>query len=118
MGAIIFWAFLLLVWIIFIIFTIIDDDSSFGNFIFSLFMLLLTATMFSYSINKQKTKKIFYGLRCGREYVGSPKDNPFKKDTIKVLNYMEENNKLWVEYQTSDGEVHVSQIGDIINYFK
>ena len=118
MGMIIFWSFLLIIWIIFTIFTIIDDNHSFGEFMFSLIMGMFCGIMIGVGIDKYKTKNIFNSLRCGREYVGTPKDNPFKTDTIKVLNYIEKDNEFWIQYETKNGDIQVSKFKNLIDYFK
>ena len=118
MGTIIFWSFLLIIWIIFTIFTFIDDNHSFGEFMFSLIMGMFCGIMISVGIDKYKTKNIFNSLRCGREYVGTPKDNPFKTDTIKVLNYIEKDNEFWIQYETKNGDIQVSKFKNLIDYFK
>ena len=118
MGSILFWIFLGIIWIIFFIIALVDDERTFGEVMFSGILIGLCIIMLSYHIDKYKTKKIFNSLRIGQEYVGSPKDNPFETDTIKILNCTVKDDKLWVQYKTTDGEVHASQIGNIIDYFK
>lgn len=118
MGSIIFWSLLLIIYIIFTIFALIDDDRSFGECMFGLIMCIVCGIMIGVGVDKYKTKNMFNSLRCGREYVGTPKDNPFKTDTIKVLNYIEKDNEFWVQYETKDGNIQVSKIKYLIDYFK
>lgn len=118
MGIIIFWSFLLIIWIILTIFTLIDDNHSLGVFIFAVIMCTLCSLMIGVGVDKYKTKNMFNSLRCGREYVGTPKDNPFKTDTIKVLNYIEKDNEFWVQYETKNGDIEVSEFKNLIDYFK
>lgn len=118
MGSIIFWSFLGIFWLIIFINALVDDEENFGEIICSSIIIGLCIIMLCYHIDKYKTKKIFNNLKIGQEYVGSSKDNPYETDTIKILNCTVKDDKFWVQYKTTDGEVHASQIGNIIDYFK
>ena len=123
MGKIIIWSLLLLFWFIdFIRVCAKDADEDKGFFrsgaFFDIILIAFSGIMLVNSKDQLDEKKVFNNIKCGLTYVGVPDDNPFKRDTIQILNLTEYNKKYWVQYKTTDGEIHQSEIGKIKHYFK
>lgn len=119
MGGIILWSVLTLYWITSSLIDLIHiSDEKWRTPILSVLMFALSSFMLGTRINNYKAEKIFDTLIVGQTYTGTIDDNPFNRETITIINMAKTKNKQWVQYSTSNGDTIVSNINDMMDFFK
>jgi hypothetical protein len=118
MGGIIFWSVLTLIWITSLIIDLTHiSDEMWRTPILSVLMFVLSLSMLVTRIDNYKAEKMFDSLIIGQTYTGTIDDNPFKRETITIINMAKTKNKQWVQYRTSSGDTVVSKITDMTDFF-